>query len=874
MTEMLPAVFNILSWLILIAVLVVPSARRLMLRLLNIIPAITLFVVGLAALPLWKPLHWLISRVGFLSGLVASLARAAERLGTRKQGIASGDRLAFAKEAWPEDRFAFLYSDELPEDIRRPLWEDGRLIGGYNLTWMADRHFSEGLTQAAGRFGLTAALIALVVQAMIFGPMALAGTQDADTQRVVHEVFPGEDPVYVSGWSVWHVVLAEIAASSALGLIGLVVLVVSSLMVATGVGMLVTLAMIEHWRAEASAPYETISKDAHVRWPYRAEARALAHTGYLRQFHHATGYLKGSPLFKVGDATGAMRVRGDLTAPIAGQSICLDRESLFQHLLVFGGTGDGKTTAILKPLMAQVLAEPHFGAYVTDAKGVLWRDAEQIAKSLGRSKDIVKIGTGPTDLGVNITGKLDPNQIAAVMRSVLTQMSGNRTDSFWSDMAANVMRHVLTIGRAYAETPEGKRTTGALRPYSLWWAYRAVLDEKILYDAITVVEREMGLHHQDINATKGVDREGFDEAALSAKRVSSKDVLASRHYLMTAWKTMADKTKSGIIANISQLMDGFSNAAVLRDRFICGREDKTASLDAPLNGKIALVTLNTMDDGLPARLVAILLKTVLYREARLREAAFKRSGGNPQDKPCLVLMDEVQELATVDPTSGLSDATFWNVARSTGLAGVFATQTIAALVQSMGRAAAENFMQQARSKVFLRSEDKDTVSYACWLAGEFERNRVFGDGQWESLDQRKLISGWSPFEPIDDTAPPAVTGGPWGFFQVARGYLGRTNIGAASARATYPVDSRFIPAADNHGSQLSARQQAAWRQEDRDSKYRTEGNALAPALTPADFIAMGRFHAYAHVQRAGLARGDVIGLEFHFDNLEEGINRV
>lgn len=861
MMELLPNIIGGLLPLILIGALLVPFIRRLIVRLLNIIPAVTLFVVGLAALPLWKPIHWLISRTGFFSETIKYLSLDAERLGTRKQGLASGDRLAFAKEAWPEDRFAFLYSDELPEDIRRPLWEDGKLIGGYNLTWMADRHFSAGLTQEAGRFGLTAALITIVIQLILFAVMALAGAPDAADTRVLHEAFPGEEPVYVSDWAVWQAVLAETTASTIITVIAMMIGVISSLLLAIGVGMLVTLAMVEHWRAEAAAPYETISKDAHVRWSYRAEARALAHTGYLRQFRHATGYLKGSPLFKVGEATGTMRVRGDLAAPMAGQSISLDRESLFQHLLVFGGTGDGKTTAILKPLMAQVLAQPHFGAYVTDAKGVLWSDAEQIATSLGRGDDIIKIGTGSHDVGVNITDKLDPNQVAGVLRSVLTQIGGGRSDSFWPDMAANIMRHVLTIGRAYAATPEGKSKAKSLHSYSLWWAYQAVLDPKLLDDAIKVVTREMGagLYHRTV--AKDGDPDTLRAVEKDYAATSSSDIVASRHYLTTAWKTMADRTKSGVIANISQLMDGFSNATVLRERFICGLDREAVSLDAPLNGKIALVTLNTMDDGLPARLVAVLLKTVLYREARLREAAFKRSGENPQDKPCLVMMDEVQELATVDPASGLSDATFWNVARSTGLAGVFATQTIAALVQSMGRDAAENFMQQARSKVFLRSEDKDTVSYACWLAGEFERNRVFGDGQWESLDQRKLISGWSPFEPIDDTAPPAVSGEPWGFFQVARGYLGRTSIGAASVRATYPVDRRFIPEADNHGSQLSARQQAAWRQEDRDSKYRTEGNAPAPALTPADFIAMGRFHAYAHIQRAGLARGDMMTLE-------------
>jgi hypothetical protein len=197
------------------------------------------------------------------------------------------------------------------------------------------------------------------------------------------------------------------------------------------------------------------------------------------------------------------------------------------------------------------------------------------------------------------------------------------------------------------------------------------------------------------------------------------------------------------------------------------------------------------------------------------------------------------------------------------LAGVFATQTVAALTQAMGKDAAENFMQQSRSKVFLRSEDQATVSYACWLAGEFERNRVFGDGQWESLDQRQLISGWSPFTPLDDAAAPPGSDGPETYFKAARGFLDRAAIGAAKARPTYAADTRFVPEATDQATQLaalSARQQAAWRQEDQDRRYRTEGNSMAPALTPADFIAMGRFHAYAHIQRAGLARGDVVKL--------------
>ncbi|MFN3607441.1 MAG: type IV secretion system DNA-binding domain-containing protein [Hyphomonas sp.] len=849
------------------ALVLLPPVRSIAMSLLNVLPAMLLFVLGTVAWIADRPIQWLIARVPPLQRAGDLFARAVETTGARKEGLASGNRDAVAREMWPESRFPFLYS-EVPDDIRRPLWEDGKLVGGIDLPWMADRHFNAGLSTAAGRLGLMAALIALAAQPIIFGLIWYFTRSETHAEQVLLEQFPGDEPIYLGSWAVWQAMAADAAGGFVFALLLAAALITAWVLIALGIGLLVAVAAVEHWRSIAAAPYEAISKDAHVRWSYRAEARALAHTGYVRQVSHANGYLSGSPLFKVGSGTGTLRLRGDLAAPVKDQPLALDRESLFQHLLVFGGTGDGKTTAILKPLMTQVLAEPKFGAYVTDAKGVLWRDAERIAEQVGRKADIVRIGTGASELGVNITAKLSPNQIAATLRSVLTQMGGGRGDSFWPDMAANVMRHMLTIGRAYAETPEGQAEARHLNPYSLWWAYQAVIDEKRLQPALDAIGKATTGHILRMETARAAgERDTYTQLEERTARLAGPDVVASHTYLTQSWAEMAKDTKTGIIANISQLMDGFAGAPILRERFLCGLDTGTASLDAPLNGKIALVTLNTVDDGLPARLIAILLKTVLYREARLREAALKQSGANPQDKPCLVVMDEVQELATVDPTTGLSDATFWNVARSTGLAGVFATQTVAALTQAIGKDAAENFMQQSRSKIFLRSEDQATVSYACWVAGQFERNRVFGDGQWESLDQRKLISGWSPFDHLDDAASPDEGSGTQFFFKAAKGFLSRAGIGQASAKPTYATDNRFVPTATDQPTQLaalSAMQQAAWRQEDQDRKYRTEGNTTAPAMTPADFIAMGRWHAYAHIQRAGLARQDVIELQHSF----------
>jgi hypothetical protein len=562
--------------------------------------------------------------------------------------------------------------------------------------------------------------------------------------------------------------------------------------------------------------------------------------------------------------------------------MCLDGESLFQHLLVLGGTGEGKTTAILKPLMRQLMAHASHGFYVTDAKGVLWRDALNVARAVGREDAVSVIGTGADQFGVDPIAKLTPTQVAATLRSVLKQMGGSTNDSFWPDMAANILRHVLTIAQTYKLTEAGqKEHAGGLNPYSLWWAYQAVLNKEQLALVIGHIKALGEANDAEIgrlidDGERNPSREKEIEAEIDRlTAMISPETHASLLYLETTWAGMAPETKSGIVANVTQLLDGFAGARVLRERFACGRSDSsTIELTRALNGGIVLNALSSIEDGMPARLVLIMLKTTLYREARVREADYKKMEPkkNPQKAPCVVIMDEVQEIATSDPASGLSDATFWNVARSTGLAGIFATQTLAALNQAIGEEAAANFIQQARSKVFFRSEDAATVEHACWCAGEFERNLVYEDGQRESIYHRRLLDGWDPFAPINETE--SVRGGSQLFRSVAA--AARSPTGAAiqhtQRRNVYEPDFRFVaalppPLKDENSTVITAIQMmqgATWRAEDLEREYRSKGNELRPALTSTDIINMGRWHAFAHIQRAGAVRQDIISVEHDY----------
>jgi hypothetical protein len=854
-----------------------PRIWRLLAQAVNLIPAAILAIIGVFAIPLWWLMSWGVAALLKLLPVDTLFVRLMDRCS--QWGIAvsrdavqrlliGGKRREAALYLWPEVLFPDLYR-EVPDDIERPPYDDGRLIAGTRLTWLADRHMTAAALNSAVRVALTMAALAFAVITVwhlfaVYDVIKQVATE-LRGGGVSAEQWPGQEPTKVSTWWVLSAGLVVVGQAVVRTLGDLVTFLPGTALACLGLGLLAMMMLLHNWHRQKSAPYEWQSKDADVRWAYRIETRNLVRKTYRHQVLQATEYLRGQPCFLLGHSSGILRARGDLSGPTTGQPLRVDQESLFQHMLVFGGTGEGKTTALLKPLVRQLLRQKNYGMYVCDAKGVLWNDVAAVARQERPNAELVIVGTGENQFGVDVLAGLTPTQVAGTLRSVMTQLSGGQGgDSFWPDMAANVLRNVLSVARGYSFTDQGRaaaRKDGAA-PYSLWWAYQALLRPELLSEATAAISDWVTKATERLrNATSPAEVEPL---RLPYTLMTSREVYDSITYLSSTWRDMAKETKSGIVANVTQLLDGFAGAAVLRERFASGNSAQTISIAEALKGKIVLNALSSIEDGLPARIVNVLLKTNLYREARRREAAY-RQGNNkvkPQDQPCMVVMDEVQEIVTADVTSGLSDATFWNVARSTGVAGIFATQTVAGLYQAIGREAATNFMQQARSKVFFRTEDRETVEYACWCAGKYERNRVYDDGHRESVEYRALIDGWQPLGPVDEEE--TIKGGARQFFRSARDLLSpeRLAVGTAQAARAYGADTRFV--AGDQVAQIHALQSAVWRAEDLERDYRKSGNELADGVTPADLIHMGRWHAFAQVQRAGAARQDIITVEHDF----------
>src|SRR5205823_4838299 len=178
------------------------------------------------------------------------------------------ERLAAARLLWPEGVFPDLYRD-VPDDVARPPYEDGRLIGRMHLAWLSDRHMTEEALRSGVRVAATMGALAFIALALATLLSAAGGVIDAfghGGHEIVAEQWPGQEPAKVSGWAVARATLPVVGMTVLRSLGNLGVMLPGLAVVAVGLALLALLMLLRSWHHESSVPYMWPSKDADVRW--------------------------------------------------------------------------------------------------------------------------------------------------------------------------------------------------------------------------------------------------------------------------------------------------------------------------------------------------------------------------------------------------------------------------------------------------------------------------------------------------------------------------------------------------------------------------------------------------------------------------------
>lgn len=352
-----------------------------------------------------------------------------------KDPLLRGDLLAYAKAEYPPERYPTAWKD-IPEDMRRPLIWDGKLLNGRDVADLAKGDVTDEMVKRAIRkSGIRAAILALAlpfvlplasVLPFVKGtPAGMLGLFSSESVSVPYPTWAAEAGALMPVLS-WYV-LATIEK-----LWQFVAMAVSY-----GVPLLAlffvfwffgfTRAMSSLWD-NLSQPLRVMTRDAVLMHKTNQSLRDMQVEAYDRAIDMANGRNKDQPFLPMGKATGLLRDRGDMEAPTCGQIIGIDGESIRQHVLGLGDTGVGKTVWFMRPMFRRIMTanwgEGHqIGAYVTDGKGTLWKD---LLPMVAHRDDVAVIGTDGDQFGVDLTKGMSPLEISSTFKAVSGQMAGDR----------------------------------------------------------------------------------------------------------------------------------------------------------------------------------------------------------------------------------------------------------------------------------------------------------------------------------------------------------------------------------------------------------------------------------------------------------------
>lgn len=443
---------------------------------------------------------------------------------------------------------------------------------------------------------------------------------------------------------------------------------------------------------------------------------------------------------KIGYGTGLLMNRGHYFGQQAKSPIAFDSYSLRMHTFFFGATGEGKTAVAFATYLnsiTKMIAENNIyqmimgkrpyklGMFVQDGKAKLYQDIVK-HKCLKYRKDIKIIGTEKGQYFCQLIKNMTPDEYKASFEATYSQVAGQAKDGTWKNYAASLVGYGALICLILSEYKDEVSTWECFdgkQVYSMSGVYSLLSDDNNIKKANKFIDEKL---------QAGEVTENIFELTTGINYVMA------REYLDIQWTGggLPNETKGSIMQAVNTVFAVMAGAGKL-SKFFTGYADdgsEEIDLDYCLNGGVVLCAVGEAGDNPQAgKLIATWLS------ARLKVLARRKEINQPEDckyELCAHVIDEFQIIAT---TGGvLTDSGFWNVARSTGLFLVAATQSYSALEEVFGATGLENFLANCRNRFCMRIEDMKTIQKISEYAGKTLRGDVFEENFYENFYQREL----------------------------------------------------------------------------------------------------------------------------------------
>ena len=346
-----------------------------------------------------------------------------------------------------------------------------------------------------------------------------------------------------------------------------------------------------------------------------------------------------------------------------GELMYIEKDSLYQNLLITGSIGSGKTTGVMCNI-CESLIKRGYGGVILDIKGNFVDSVENICTKTSRMCDFKEISMS-SSYSIDLLPKdLSNLEISAMIKQVITLISpSNNSDSYWLDKVQNVILNLLIIIGYY---------TGGKK--SIYEIHKLVISEEYLNEKMAFCKD---------NLIKGADCE---------KVVFEMNGAIS--FIKNEYLTLDARVKSIVKSEITRLTIPLVTEYEIYNKF-CNENINTKKIDFKDRKQIVVLSIDVGKNKMLAQIVSVFLKLQFQMEV------LQNIG---QKNTVFFIADEYQEFVNVE------DARFLSLSREAKCINVISTQSYSSIRNTLKDETSTNvIIQNLVNKLWLRNDDNYTI---------------------------------------------------------------------------------------------------------------------------------------------------------------------
>ncbi|WP_022659662.1 type IV secretion system DNA-binding domain-containing protein [Desulfovibrio desulfuricans] len=401
-----------------------------------------------------------------------------------------------------------------------------------------------------------------------------------------------------------------------------------------------------------------------------------------------------------------------------------------RSIAIIGGTGSGKTTSVILP-MIDALMRQGFGGVILDIKGNLGTQTRALALKCGRQDDVIEFGSSHTAQPTNLLAGLKKHEIADLFQVIALDGVERDPNASWhakgGALASDVAFAMLSLSKIAHKSHFSQQFSPTLKAI-----YAALCNQKFSASLWSFFCQELGALRAQNMGKEWPDYLLEAESFYHAVSAECFHVLETENNLRsTKGSATNQQQKTWMLQRILMRLKTIKTTCGLMDCF-SSLEDGAVPIDFTRlvykEKKIVLIHF-AAECGATGAILARCLKERFY------QSILKHGRTLGKNEFTFMVGDEFQEIMDVGSANNLNDMQLFGLSREFKNINIVASQSIASLYARGERHSVSSLLGNCTTKILLQSSDPETLNWVKEVREDSAEIKTLERGEcfWEGV---------------------------------------------------------------------------------------------------------------------------------------------